>query len=229
MSNNINYLAGRKRSLGRPQAMLWSENPGTIIDDFYVPIGFEIGANAPENVSASLLDQFIVLSDDNRGPLSFSNNRIESRKRMINGRMRSYYTADKLTLSVSWNRLPSRSFSTYPGFDENGRPLELITELNGANITPSGSPYLQDQQYTTDGGAGGVAVLDWYQSHPGSFWVFLAYDNYVNFKETEDPYSHLKKYNQVVEMFVSDFSYTVEKRGKDNFDFWDISLTLEEV
>jgi hypothetical protein len=229
MVSSVNYINSRKLSYGRPQALLWSENSGTIVDDFYVPIGFEIGANAPENTNISLLDQFMILSDDNRQPLSFTNNRIESRKRMINGRMRSYYTADKLSLDVSWNRLPSRSFSTYPGFDEDGRPVNLITEEAGQKISPSGSPYAKDQQYTTDGGAGGVEILNWYQNHPGSFWVFLAYDNYVNFNDTEDPYSHLKKYNQVVEMFISDFSYTVEKRGIENYDFWNISLSLEEV
>jgi hypothetical protein len=246
MTNNVNYLDGRKRSYGRPQAILWSENPGVVLDNFYVPLGFEVGASIPEGTDAALVDQFLILSDDNRSPLSFSNNRIESRQRMINGRMRSYYTADKLTLNVSWQRLPSRSFSTYPGFDENGKPLELVKEITfdeddnavefvenppgtGVKIIPSGSPYYKDQQYTTDGGAGGVEVLDWYNNHPNSFWVFLAYDNYSNFQNTEDPYSHLKKYNQVVEMFISDFSYTVDKRGTGNYDFWDISLSLEEV
>jgi hypothetical protein len=229
MSNNITYLSGRKRSFARPQAILWSENSGTIVDDFYVPIGYEVGAQVPSDTNISLIDQFLVLSDDNRQPLSFTNQRIESRKRMINGRMRSYYTADKLSLNVSWNRLPSRSFSQYPGFDENGKPLFPITEFQGSSVQPSGSPYNKDQQYTTDGGAGGVEVLEWYQNHPGSFWVFLSYDNYANFKETEDPYSHLKKYNQVIEMFISDFGYNVEKRGQNNYDFWDINLTLEEV
>jgi hypothetical protein len=227
--SNETYLAGRKRSFGRPQAMLWSENSGTIVDDFYVPIGYEIGASAPPETSLRLLNQFLILSDDNREPLAFSNERIESRKRMINGRMRSYYVADKLSLDVSWQRLPSRSFSMYPGFDENGKPLGIAEESEGLRLQPSGSPYGKDQQYTTDGGAGGVEILDWHQNHPGSFWVFLAYDNYSNFKETEDPYSHLKKYNQVIEMFVSDFSYTVEKRGTNNYDFWNISVSLEEV
>jgi hypothetical protein len=29
-------------------------------------------------------------------------------------------------------------------------------------------------------------------------------------------------------MFISDFSYSVEKRGT-KFDFWNVSVTLEEV
>jgi hypothetical protein len=240
MTNNIQYLDGRKRSYARPQAMLWSKSQGVIVDESYVPLGFEIGATAPEGTSIALLDQFLVLSDDNRSPLSFTNNRIESRQRMISGRMRSYYTADKLALSVSWTMLPSRSFSTYPGFDENGNPINLVDRLvfdndnsdagdTGISISSSGSPFYKDQQYTTDGGAGGVEILNWYNNNPGSFWVFLAYDNYTNFENTEDPYSHLKKYNQVIEMFIADFSYSVEKRGIGNHDLWDISLSLEEV
>jgi hypothetical protein len=42
-------------------------------------------------------------------------------------------------------------------------------------------------------------------------------------------YNKLGRYNQVIEMYISDFSYTVNKRGGTNFDFWDISVSLEEV
>jgi hypothetical protein len=41
------YLTGRRR-YQRPQALLWSENPGTLQDGVYVPTGFEIGVDAPE-------------------------------------------------------------------------------------------------------------------------------------------------------------------------------------
>jgi hypothetical protein len=236
MSDNINYLSGRKK-YARPQAMLWSENSGAIVNETYVPIGFEVGANAPEDTDQSLINQFLVLSDDSRSPLSFSNERIETKERMINGRMRSYYVADKLSISTSWDMLPSRSFSTRPGFDENGNPTQLATEIDHDNdeLTPdkitqfAGSPYARDQQYTTDGGAGGVELLKWYEAHPGPFWVFLAYDRYDNFEGANNQYQQLHKYNQVVEMFISDFSYSVQKRGGSNYDFWDISVTLEEV
>jgi hypothetical protein len=33
----------------------------------------------------------------------------------------------------------------------------------------------------------------------------------------------------VLEVFVSDFSYNVVKRGGTNHDLWDISISLEEV
>jgi DNA repair protein RadA/Sms len=46
---------------------LWSENAGTLQSGVYVPTGYEIGADAPEGADAALLDQFMILSDDNRG------------------------------------------------------------------------------------------------------------------------------------------------------------------
>jgi hypothetical protein len=189
--------------------MLWSENSGTLINGLYIPSGLEVGA-APAGVTdPALLDQFLMLSDDNREPLDFSDERIEKRERMINGRMRSYHIADKMTISTGWNLLPSRSHANIPSF----------------NQTTGKSPY---KSYTTDGGAGGADMLEWYESHKGSFWVFLAYDKKGIFKGTEAPYDHLLQYNQLIEMFISEFSYSVEKRGT-NFDYWNVSVTLEEV
>jgi hypothetical protein len=129
--------------------------------------------------------------------------------------MRSYHIADKLDLSTSWNRLPSRSFASSPDFDEFGNPDDLA---------------LVGEQYTTDGGAGGVDILNWYNSYKGSFFVYLAYDKYTEFSE-EDPnrYSKLGQYNEILEMYITSFSYSVEKRGRSNYDFWNISLSLEEA
>jgi hypothetical protein len=208
------YLTGRKR-YQRPQAILWSENPGTLQNGLYVPTGYEIGADAPEEADQALLDQFLILSDDNRGQLQFSPTRIEQRQRTINGRMRSYHIADKLTMSLSWNMLPSRGFHLPPDF----------------NVTTGASPYkkIANQEITSDGGAGGVELLDWYENHKGPFWMFLAYDKYNNFGKDAAAYDHLHQYNQIMQVYFSDFNYTVVKRGGSNFDFWNISVTLEEV
>lgn len=200
------YMAGRKK-YGRPQAMLWADSPGTIENGLYIPNNLEVSAAN----SGQLGDQFIALSDDNRQPIDFSVERIEKRERMINGRMRSYHIADKLSISTSWQRLPSRAFALDPNFDANG------------------IPDADSFKYTTDGGAGGVEMLDWYEKHQGSFWVFLAYDKYSTFGNDDAAYAHLPHYNQVIEMFFSDFSYSVEKRGTSTHDFWNISVTLEEV
>jgi hypothetical protein len=72
-------------------------------------------------------------------------------------------------------------------------------------------------------------MLDWYKNNSGSFWVFLSYDNYVNFPNEVTEFQNLNKYSEIVEVFFSDFTYTVAKRGGSNYDMWDISVTLEEV
>ena len=206
------YLTGRRR-YQRPQALLWSENPGTLVNGVYLPTGYEIQGNFDASANTSLINQFLILSDHNRGELNFTPTRIEQRQRTINGRMRSYHIADKLTMSVSWTNLPSRSYYQDAGFLSTG----LSPEKNTTN------------EFTSDGGAGGVELLDWYENHKGPFWMFLAYDKYTNFDNTEDAYAHLHQYNQVIQVYISDFNYTVVKRGATNHDLWNISVTLEEV
>jgi hypothetical protein len=208
VDRRVSYMLGRKK-YNRPSGMLWSENSGTLQNGLYVPNGYEVGSDPLDVDDPALLDQFLLITDDNRQTLQFKNERIEKRERMINGRMRSYHIADKLTLSTSWTLIPSRSHDDVPTFNT----------VNG--LSPNKS-------YTTDGGAGGADMLEWYDEHKGSFWVFLAYDRKGIFKGTEEPYKHLQQYNQLIEMFISDFSYSVEKRG-NKFDYWNVSVTLEEV
>ena len=295
------YMLNRKR-YGRPQAMLWSENPGTLKGGLYVPAGYEVGADLPEGYDPDDVDQFIVLSDHNRSALDFGNERIEQRERMINGRMRSYYIDDKLSLSTSWDSLPSRSFAQKQNWSSDSREayiLDIYTpegesgvvkyeimgdanpfaigdeiDVYGTNVTgwnvrnaeitdiaeeagvhsitisnsasgvfdagiggmisiansgksPASNNF--NLQYTVDGGAGGLDLLEWYENHTGSFWVFLAYDKFTNFgRDNENDYKHLNQYNEIVEMYISDFSYTVEKRG-GIYDLWNVSISLEEV
>jgi len=208
------YMLGRKK-YARPQAMLWADNSGTLVNGLYVPNGVEINADPGSETNVDNLDQFLILSDHNRAPLAFGNTRIEKRERMINGRMRSSHIADKMTLSTSWNALPSRAFPMQPDFNSS----------TGKSVY-NGNPSLE---YTADGGAGGVELLDWYENHKGSFWVYLAYDKYSNFGKDNPSYGHLAQYNQVVEMFISEFSYSVQKRGASTFDLWDVTVNLEEA
>lgn len=199
------YISGRRR-YARPQGMLWSDNSGTISNNVRIPNGSE-------------KTDFIILSDNNRGEMNISQQRIENRQRMINGTMRSYHIADKISISCSWNRLPSRSYSRNVIFDSNGKPI-----LNSG-----------DSEYTVDGGAGGVELLDWYENHPGPFYVYLAYDKYNNAsfqvagQVEDDSFNYLSIYNDVRLMYFASFEYTVEKRGATNFDFWNVSVSLEEV
>jgi hypothetical protein len=204
-------MAGRRSYLqsgARPQAILLSDNAGTLQSGNYIPNGTE-------------WEDFIILTDGNRGEISMSQQRIESRQRMVNGNMRSYWTADKLNLSTSWNRIPSRAYSGDVDFDPN----------NGQIVDAAGTYTM----YTVDGGAGGVDILNWYENHPGPFYVFLAYDKFrVNGIEN---FNRLSNYNQVLKMYFSSFDYNIEKRGgawssggtATGFDFWNISMSLEEV
>lgn len=189
------YMVGRKK-YARPQGLLLADNPGKIENSKRIPDGQEFSG-------------FIVLSDDNREEIAFSTERIERRERTINGRMRSFHIADKLSITCSWNNLPSRAFGVTPTFDANGK-----------------TPNYGDQQYTTDGGAGGVDLLDWYENNQGSFWLYLSYDKYNNF---DGDRNRLAEYSQVVEVFFASFDYSVQKRGGSNYDFWNVRFTLEEV
>lgn len=213
------YMSGRKK-YSRPQAMLFADNPGTKVDGFYIPDGSEIGAYTGSEAGYG---EFLILSDDNRSEIDFTPVRIEKRERMINGRMRSYHIADKLQISASWNMLPSRAYDTKADFDINGD-----ADMQSSISRP------KPLEFTTDGGAGGVELLNWYENHKGSFWVYLAYDKYTNFEDTDSTevdnrFNNINKYNEIVEVFFSDFNYSVVKRSGLNFDFWNVSLTLEEA
>jgi hypothetical protein len=235
-------MLGRKK-WSRPQAMVWcDEAPSLDIDGNFIPVGYELGSDTT-NVSEDLEQSFLILSDHNRSQIGISNDRIEQRQRMANGTMRSFFIADKLTIDTSWSMLPSRSFKDYPGFnnedtnssstiDTSGKPQLLAQPYSGgAEIpaVPSGSKLYPQEQYTADGGAGGGEMLDWYENHTGPFWVLLSYDKYANFGSDEDARQKLGKYSQAIQMYISNFNYSIVKRGGNNFDMWDVSVTLEEV
>ena len=191
------YLLGRKR-FGRPQGVIWSNNSGVLSNGIVVPDGVEG-------------EDFIVLSDHGRGELSFNKQRIENRKRLVNGNMRSYHVADKVNVSWSWDMIPSRAFSNDPIFNDT-----------------TGKQTSVSQEYTADGGAGGVDLIKWYENNPGSFYIFLAYDRYDKFDSLQ--YANMDKYNEVLEVYFSSFDYTVVKRGSTNtHDFFNVDVSLEEV
>ena len=232
------YLSGRK-PWSRPQAMVWAEGTPTITETGQIiPVGFEIGSIVDGFSEVDLEYRFIILSDHNRAPIDISTERIEQRQRMANGTMRSYHIADKLQISTSWEMLPSRGFSSDPRFEQQfGRATGLVTQkdhdLNPSTdnkvISPYGSFYNDDQQYTADGGAGGGELLDWYESHKGPFWVLLSYDKYKNFEDSNSGRQRLNQYSEAKQMYISAFDYSVVKRGAENFDMWSVSVTLEEV
>lgn len=183
----------------RPQAIIWSNNAGLLDKDTGL---LTIDGNEGED--------FIILSDHNRSELNFAKQRIENRKRLINAHMRSYHIADKAVMSWSWIMLPSRPYSSSQAFDST-----------------TGKPQYALDQYVADGGAGGVDVVKWYEDHPGPFYMFVSYDRLDKFDSSQ--YLHLSQYSEVYEVYFSNFEYSVVKRGQGTHDFWNISLSLEEV
>ena len=208
------YLSARKK-WNRPQAVIFSNNPG-IFDQYN-----NLAIDGVER------EDFIILSDHNRSDISFTTNRLENRKRMVNGHMRSYHIADKMDISFSYNLLPSRSYNKDPEFSNAGVE-QSGSIVPGTPINPSLFPARNSLvEYTADGGAGGAELLDWYTQNPGSFYMFLSYDKPQNFSTNK--YENLDKYSDSLEVFISNFSYNVVKRGGTNHDLWDISISLEEV
>lgn len=213
------YLVNRKK-WARPQAIVFSDNSAAIDGDnnsrLYEKDGYEAMSDLTGiNPDLASSNSFIILSDHNRAPLSISYQRFEQRTRMANGQLRSYFIADKMNLSLSWTMLPSRAFSNNPKFDqETGLP----TNLNSSDL-----------EFTADGGAGGADILAWYKNHPAPFWVYLSYDNYAEAGYDVEDYNRLSEYKQTVQMYITSFDFSVEKRGATNHDLWNISITLEEV
>jgi hypothetical protein len=70
----------------------------------YLPVG-----------SLIYLNSTIKLSEHNRQPASIQHNRIEKTQRMANGTLRKFFVADKKSINVSWNILPSFSTFTVDG------------------------------------------------------------------------------------------------------------------
>ena len=100
---------------------------------------------------------YIYLTDDGRGDLVVSTNRIEQRQRMANGTLRTYHIADKRNYSINYTELPSRAR------DEN--LVGIISEAKG-NLSTRW--------------AAGQEILDWWEAHPHPFWALWIYDRSSN-------------------------------------------------
>lgn len=151
----------------------------------------------------NLGNDYIYLTDDGRDALAIDPQRIEYKQRMLNGRMRSYYVADKRTFSTSWRDLPSRSK------DATGK---YISEHQRRN---SSIKY-----------AAGQEMKDWYERHSGSFWMLVIYDGKL-FNSSTNNKTALQQV-ELYNVFFEDFSITVVKRGQDH-DLWNVDMSLVEV
>jgi hypothetical protein len=131
----------------------------------------------------------LYLTDDNRSSLSITPQRIESRRRMIDGTMRSVHVADKMSFSTSWEALPSRKTRPTP-------------------TTPDGL----SNRITSDAFGAGQDIKAWYDANFSDFWMLLVYDASV----TENSVTNVEKYNVFFDDF--DFSIVKRGQHNDLWD-----------
>lgn len=129
---------------------------------------------------------YLYLTDDGRDAVSIQPQRIENKQRMINGRMRSYYIADKRTFSTSWENMPSRK--TRPTVSD-GRTNTITSDNFGA----------------------GQDIKDWFETHSGDFWMMLVYDA----DATVGGATHTNQV-ELYNVFFESFNYDIIKRGQYN-------------
>ena len=121
----------------RPSLIVFTKDQPTAAD----------APNGSWNIGTTAGTDYIFLTDDNRSSLQVSVDRIDYKKRMINGRMRSYHVADKNNFSVSWNELPSSA------------------------------SYVSENRKTFNAAwASGKEILKWHDNHADSFYMMLIYD-----------------------------------------------------
>lgn len=186
-------LAARK-TFKRPQAAIFSDRKfsfNSATDEYLPPVDLNEG-----------LMEAIILPDHGRKPIQLGFDRIESRTRMINGTSRSFWTADKLNFSTSWDGLPSR-------LAENGQEY-----VDGMQM-PIGRMFLADNA------APAWLLRDWYNGHPEPFYVYMSFDDGIINGRLGQRYVEERR------MFFTNFSMVLGRRGL--YDFWDIDLALEEV
>lgn len=131
----------------------------------------------------------LYLTDDNRSSLSITPQRIESRRRMIDGTMRSVHVADKMSFSTSWEAIPSRKTRPTPS-------------------TPDGL----SNRITSDAFGAGQDIKAWYDANFSDFWMLLVYDASVS----GNSITNVEKYNVFFDDF--DFSIVKRGQHNDLWD-----------
>lgn len=139
------------------------------------------------------------ISDHNRSPLREEIERIENKKRMVDGTLRRYSVVKKRTYSIDWNLLPSTN-DVVGGFKtaDLGLAGEDLERIHNNINTPF-------RMVLRRGSASGLAAPT-----PTDAQLPFTDDNFY-----------------IVNVMISDFSKEVVKRGK--VDLWNVSITVEEV
>jgi hypothetical protein len=139
------------------------------------------------------------VTDHGRQPLSESVERFGTDKRMADGTLRRMHTASKRTWAVTWDNIPSTN-----------------TVVTGYK--------------TVDAGMSGEQIEDFYFANPGKFRLVLRRGSAKDIA-TPNPLESALHYEDanfyVVNVMITEFSKEVRKRGA--VDFWNMSVTLEEI
>lgn len=145
-----------------------------------------IGSLLYLDTSATETPSWQKISEHNRQPASIQTNRIEKIQRTSNGTLRKFFIADKKSISVSWNMLPSNS------------------------------------SMTVDGGYGATQIETFYNGSKGQSSFKLK----ISYSPTRE---------EIIEVIFGSCSFDLIKRNvKESStstaqEFWDVSITLEQV
>lgn len=141
----------------------------------------------------------VKVTDHGRSPLSENTERIGIDKRMADGTLRRQFIGVKRKWTVNWENLPS------------------------VNTVTAGYK-------TADGGMSGDDIENFYYATPGKFRMVLRRGSAIdkvapNPADSALPYEDADFY--IVNVMLTDFNKEVRKRGR--VDFWNVSVSLEEV
>jgi hypothetical protein len=140
------------------------------------------------------------ITDHGRSPLSMSNERLGMDKRMVDGTLRRQFVAVKRTWTTSWDNLPS------------------------TNTVAKGYK-------TVDGGWSGEEMEEFYYTTPGRFRLLLRRGSAIGKTPPPEALALGVKYEDNdfygIDVMLTDFSKEVLRRG--SVDFWNVSVSMEEV
>lgn len=135
---------------------------------------------------------------------------------------------------------PGLALNDFEVSDHNRQPIDVnFSEISNGSRTVSGKyrSYIVARKatvstswdllpsrelYTVDGFWGGTEIRDFYLTHP-------TFDVSIYADRTADPDAYLADLNFVGHF--TDFNYSIVKRVVEGeyYDFWNLSLTIEEI
>jgi len=164
-------------------------------------------------------DPEIIVTDHNRGALSIDTEEIAKQQRMVNGTLRKFIVAEKRTISMSWEMLPT-AVGAVVGGESNG------TYYGTSTLQILGGDGIRD--FIRDVRSKSSCDADFYvrlyrgddKRPDDATRVQADIDKILNRKDD-------------IHVMVEDLSWDIQKRGATYegipYDFWNVSVTLVEV